>query len=99
MLDGRDVEFILGGTPRQRRACVLYHRLRPDAQSPPRRWTNDPYMPRAESPFWPACLAGHEAALLRCRGRACLGAGGACSVALAANWHDAWQERTDDGLL
>ena len=50
-------------------------------------WTNDPYVPRADSPFWPAFCAGYE-------GAAAVDAGAhataqAVLAALAAHWREA----------
>jgi Zinc finger protein len=107
--DGRDVEFILGGALHHANVepaffVIDFNQMRRvppgggDAvvqQLAEAVWTNDPYVPRAESPFWPAFRAGYEAAAADA---GALATAQAVLAALAAHWQETVQERssTDD---
>ena len=106
--DGRDVEFVLGGATHHANVEPAFfvidfnqmRRIPPgggDAvaqQLAAAVWTNDPYVPRSDSPFWPAFRAGYEAAAADAGAHA---TAQAMLAALAAHWQEVEQESTEDG--
>ena len=106
--DGRDVEFVLGGATHHANVepaffVIDFNQMRRvppgggDAvtqQLAEAVWTNDPYVPRADSPFWPAFRAGYEAAAADAGAHA---TAQAVLAALAAHWQEAAQESGEDG--
>jgi hypothetical protein len=100
--DGRDVEFVLGGATRHANVEPAFfvidfnqmRRVPPDGGDAVVQllaeavWTNDPYVPRADSPFWPAFRAAYEAEAAH---SGAVATAQAVLAALQAHWQDAAQ--------
>ena len=105
--DGRDVEFILGGATHHANVepaffVIDFNQMRRvptgggDAvvqQLAEAVWTNDPYVPRPDSPSWPAFRVSYKATAA---GAGALTTAKAVLAALAAHWQGATPESAAD---
>ena len=105
--DGRDVEFVLGGAAHHANVEPAFFvidfnqmRLVPSGGGDAivqllaeAVYTNDPYVPRPDSPFWPAFRAAYEAEAAHA---GALATAQAVLAALQAHWQDAAAPERDD---
>jgi hypothetical protein len=108
--DGRDVEFVLGGATRHSNVepaffVIDFNQMRRvphgggDAvvqMLAEAVYTNDPYVPRPDSPFWPAFRVAYEAEAVHV---GALATAQAVLAVLQAHWQDAATELADSDPL
>ena len=105
--DGRDVEFVLGGAAHHANVepaffVIDFNQMRRVPTGGGNAvaqllaeavWTNDPYVPRPDSPLWPAFRVGYKATAA---GVGALTTAKAVLAALAAHWQGATPESAAD---
>jgi hypothetical protein len=108
--DGRDVEFVLGSASLHANMdpaffVIDFNQMR---RVPPGGgdavvhllaeavWSNDPYVPRSDSPFWPAFRAAYAAEAVQADA---LATAQAVLAALSAHWSDAAHASSDNAVL